>query len=297
VRVRNTGAVTNGNTFRPNWNLIGFTNHTFLLEPGEYSRFDIVLDGPNEADVYVENLFATTTTLTGAGDPPASTLRDGLVAYWNLDETSGASTADQVGSADLVEAGGAWNKNFIHTVASLTPGWTNIATSRVLSNDSSGLELGRSGESFSFALVFAAAALGGNLMGEYAEPSQIGWRLAVASSRFRLRISSNGSAVTELAWGSDAVINTQYLVVGVLNQDENLLKLSVNGGTFVSTGFSGDIHDSTAPFMLGGVVISGAYGSSRGVYDQPALWNRALSQSEVEELWDAGAILNLDTLP
>ena len=287
-------------TFNPSYVLSGFdephlvTNETHVL-------FDVVA---STRGVYVDNRTPGAGALAGGGgSPPVSTLLDDSVAYWKLNETAGSSSNDEVGTADLGEYGTAWGKNFaIVGSPNTTPGWTNSAAASVLTNGAAILNLGRSGASMSAAVIVAPAALGSTqgIMGEWEEFSgnNRSWRVRMnADGTVSFSVSSTGSAVAATVTSVTALaINTRALVVVALDQTANVIKISINGETYRTQAFASNLYDGAAPFAVGGTGESSAYISLRGAYDQPALWDNALTQAEVEELWNGGSILDLSTI-
>lgn len=293
--VVNTNA-TGTNYIRPrsNWQTIGWpTNGLIELASSNTAWLEFVALNSTEDKVWAINRLATTTTLGGGGAEPAYYgPTNGMVAYYNFEATSGSTLTNSLGGSDLTlsELGGAWTKDkvVIHNKA-----WTNTVTSRILTNDHSSLRLGRSGASFTMtAWIHLTDTDTARLAGEmYEATGQYGWGLRLASGASRFQIQAHdGTSFIGLAHSNTSITAQRYFVACGLDNNGNVLRISVNGGNWETTAFSGNINDSSAGFSLGGYSLStGALSSSRAGWDEVGVWSRALSQTEIEYLYNSGS--------
>jgi hypothetical protein len=109
-----------------------------------------------------------------------------------------------------------------------------------------------------------------------------------SSDRFAFLISSNGSAsVTRLAssFGSPSTA-TWYFIVASHNSSSDTISISVNNGTVDSTSYGTGGFDSTADFRVGRASF---VSWMDGRIDELGFWKKALSASEITELYNSGA--------
>lgn len=106
--------------------------------------------------------------------------------------------------------------------------------------------------------------------------------------RFEVFGSTDGTAITSLAWSAVSIKDNFYHVVGVHDSVNNLLKLSVNGGTFVTIPFAGGPASSTDDFRLGTNSSAPTTNGHDGRLDDFFFYDKALSQAEVTALYNGG---------
>jgi hypothetical protein len=222
----------------------------------------------------------------------------GLVSFWCMNEETGTAfdahgtnhltaSASSPTFAAGIAAGDATDGNFAATF-----GGTNDFLSVA---DNSTLDTG--GASWSFAAWVNPTASGTFtvLASKLGANPNLSWLIARenASNFLQLWSSTNGtSAVTNRSTGNVAVLaGNWYLVVCVntVSAGNTTTQFSVNGSTLAgSAQWTGTVFDNAASFILG---ARGDTGSQRwnGRMDGAALWNgRALSQSDITELLNAG---------
>ena len=216
-----------------------------------------------------------------------------LVSYWKLDEASG-NRADAQGSNTLTDT---------NTVLSAT-GIINLggdfesATSEYLTiADNASLSI--TGDlSFSTWVKFESLpASGGNMTftGKWQETNNNSWIFGLYNNagtlvwRQNMQNSADVSSAKNLNTSTLSTA-TWYHIVFVYTASAGTVQVYLNGvseGT--STGHVTNIKDSTASFELG-TNIPGLGGSYLdGSMDEFGLWSKALTSTEVTELYNAGA--------
>ena len=279
---------------------IGFgSSWPMAIPSGNILRFRTEIRGPYETNVWV--IYQTNVALVASGSAPSSSLTENLLDYWNMNETSGASTVGQISGLNLTESGTAWTKNFTITGIDTTPGWSNTVSTASITNPSPSLNLGRSSASFSAAVVVAPNAITGGygIIGEWDESIDgKSWRVRLnTDGTVTFAVTTDGSTLVQVTSTATLTAGAKNLVAVVFDNSGNQIKISINNSTFRTTTFSSDIYTGDdAVFSVGGVRESSAWFGVVGAYDQPAVWTKALSQAEVAELWKAGSILDLGTL-
>jgi hypothetical protein len=103
----------------------------------------------------------------------------------------------------------------------------------------------------------------------------------VASNKLSIYQANSGSAV----FTSTNVINGSIWKHVVLKKEGTNLSLWING-TYDSSATSTGSSNTTNPFRIGPNPTWGNYPTAR--FDEVALFNRSLSQTEIETLWDSG---------
>ena len=109
--------------------------------------------------------------------------------------------------------------------------------------------------------------------------------LALESSRFEMVASSNGTTFTIAVantFGAPA-IGPWYFVVGQHRNGVDI-RVSVNGGAWDVSSFTGGVYDGTANFEIAHFDSQAGYYFD-GSVDNVMLWNRWLSDKEIAELY------------
>lgn len=216
-------------------------------------------------------------------------LLDDLVTYYKCDETSGNRIDAHTNGLDMAQTG------FVGSVA----GKVNLAlagtgnssnyldrasTPLLLPGDTaftvSGWQQIKTGENVQDNVIFAVYETTGN---------QRSWVLKWDNSdnRYVFSISADGSAVTNVLWGTVTALNTYHHVVAMYDPVANLAKLSVNNNPFVTQPHSGGAYaSSTARPVLGGYRVS-SFVVSLGDIDEVGYWARELNTEELTELQTA----------
>lgn len=211
---------------------------------------------------------------------------NGLVGYWSFDEGVGNIARDYSG-----------NKNNGTLSGATKPVWTSGYASKGLSFNGSSAYVNM-GNIFNLtgSMTFSAwvklnTTTGGQTIMCKAEGGSycVEFNIPVAG-----KISWNpfiGGSYRTVSANSPAVINTWYHVVGVY--DGSAVKLYINGQLQTSTvTVSGNVSTTSEPFIIGanpnggGTVISQFL---NGMIDEARVYNRALSATEISNLYKVGA--------
>lgn len=222
-----------------------------------------------------------------------------LTAYWTLDESSG-TRVKSAGPSDLAETGG--------TINSGTGKQSNAAL--FVAADENTLECANHADlrptsggdlSVGFWLyLIALPATNSNIAGlSGTDGSQrYCWSLNINSSGTLVLLATNqdGSGTTSVTWGAALSTATWYYVAGVVDGTNDLLKISVNGGAFVTqapgvgetVGYSSS--SANMRFCVGANYIDGiTYSEFLSIrVDELAIWSRALAIGEFVLLYAGG---------
>ena len=114
------------------------------------------------------------------------------------------------------------------------------------------------------------------------------------SNEIRLQLSSDGSSNdVSLISGTIATSGTWYFVAAVIDADNDLAKISVNGSDFATDTFSGGVFATNEDLFIG-------YNNANyldGQIDSPFFYDKALSLAEVNALYNAGSGITHTNLP
>ena len=97
-------------------------------------------------------------------------------------------------------------------------------------------------------------------------------------------VSSNGSSHSSIS-GTSITANNWYYLVGVFDDDNNKIRISLNGEDFTSTSYTaGMVSDSTTNLNIGGQNDAGTFLGDISIVQ---IYNKALSVSEVKQNYNA----------
>ena len=98
-------------------------------------------------------------------------------------------------------------------------------------------------------------------------------------------VSSNGTSFGSIPLGTTITANNWYYLVGVFDDDNNKIKISLNGGDFISTNYTaGMLSNSTTNLNIGGQKDDGTF---NGEISAIQIYNKALSAQEVKQNYNA----------
>lgn len=295
----NTNAPTETNyvSVRDEWPRIGFPDgtNTITVPGGSIAEFEFRARGPYETNVLVKNELATTFTLASGGEPPVgSTLTNGIIEFWTFDESSG-NILGQVNSHDLVSlrSSGSWVYSRPGVIGNAVSNTTSAGT---FTNGNTAFDVGQSGESWTYTTVFASNEgvtryLGGK--GNYTTAFSWVYRLESGGGRPQLYIAdyTDGNGIGASVLATDAISTaTWYLAAVQMDRASGNARISITPISASSTtvwntvAYDHDTYDSAGGLTVGGAIVSGAVSSFVGTTDETAVWSRALSQSELDEL-------------
>lgn len=225
-----------------------------------------------------------------------SSLLNGLVSYWPLDETSGVRY-DAVGGNDLTDN---------NTVGAVLRGPEGTVASFVAANseslsvaDNPTLAFGEAGEGCTLAVwtrLTGASSGYGQILGRGwsgGRPIEVATETG-ATTPLYFRIEAGGSVQTSTAYPQDS---GWHLVLLWFDPSDKKARLSIDNGTpVVSTAAANAALDpTTAPFEIGGG--TGGVGSITGNLGEAAIWNRVLTSDERTALFNSGNGLRYADLP
>jgi hypothetical protein len=222
------------------------------------------------------------------GSNTSSTLNNGLIAYWKLDEPSGTrADSEPTGTAQALTDSG--------TVGS-TPGkignaanWPGGVFKNLSRADSADLSIGSS--SFTFAGWTYLTDQSQNVtIACKATDTGAGafeYRLfCPATTRLTLRVGNQAGTFGDVSSAVGSVpLNTPVFFCAIFDAAAGTLSIRINNGSFVSQSYTGGCWDSAAPFYLGFIPNSNPFG---GLVDELGFWKRALTVDEADELWASG---------
>jgi hypothetical protein len=221
------------------------------------------------------------------GGAAASSLLDGLVAYWKLDETSG-TRIDSTGSNNLTDNGGVGS----------TIGKQGNAASFSGSNDlsltsSTDLRLDNTDFTVAFWVNFDTLPVGAfiTILGKH---DGLGLReywfyRHQSTNKIALLTSPNGTTVEFLNTVGPSLNTGQwYFVVGERNNATNTATLYIHDGINWDSGSftSNGVWAGTALF---GISRTGGFERLEGIVDEVGIWNKLLTAAERTQLWNSGS--------
>ncbi len=219
-----------------------------------------------------------------------SSLSNGLISYWKLDESSAGTSPvtrnDSSGSNHLTDS---------NNCPSATGKIGNAAQFASASSQelsvASNASLQTGDIDFTFACWFYLNTLPSALtvIAGKADSLSSGhnheWALMIHSSNaLRFRVCDSGGAVSDVTSVTLSTGNWYY-VVAWHDSVGDLLRIQVNGGTVTDRSYSGDVQTLSAPFRIGGGA-SGQYFD--GLVDEAGFWKRVLTDSERSLLYSSG---------
>lgn len=219
-------------------------------------------------------------------------LTTNLLSYWKLDESSG-NAADSVGGLTLT------NNNTVTYVPAVIANGADLeaSSSQYLSNaDPASLD-GLSAFSIGLWLKFESIAddnMPATKWGATLATNQ-SWRLITASSKLQLFIGT-GAATGGVTANQTISTGTYYYFVFTWDGAQSSgsrAKAYVNGSDLtLSDGTPATMLAGSADFILGNRTGLPAGGYYDGIIDEVGIWSRALTSSEVTQLYNGGAGLS-----
>lgn len=213
-------------------------------------------------------------TSTGSG---SVALGDGIVSYFKLD--SGAFLTDELATTSLENGSPA----------------TGLGTGKI---NACALFSGVAGDTLrapNFFFNFGDASF---TIAFWMNGSDLSyWQTFVDNASFRVyvnpsskvvcRITSSTDVQDEVTWDTALSDDTWYFIVCARDKDNSLLKISVNGGTYQTDDGGTPPTDTQTYFWLGSQ--NNQVQHFDGLLDEVGIWNRALTQAEVTELYNSGS--------
>lgn len=228
----------------------------------------------------------------------STSLGSGLISYWDLSEDTAAVRADSVTSTanDLtafnnVSRGGG--------VGSYACNFVIASTQKLTVTDSSSIQTGDI--DFSWAGWVHLDAIAANQYVLCKRVSQVGsndWEYFVnynqSTGKFNFSVA-NGSTSGTVASTESPSAGVWYFVACVHDSVNNLLKISVNGGTYATTSYSSGGQVLSGTNLLFGVAVTNLY--LGGALQNWGFWkNWCLTAGEVTTMYNSGKGVNYSAL-
>lgn len=228
------------------------------------------------------------------GGAPASSLLDGLIHVWPLDE-EGTTTSDlrldSVGSSHLTPAA---------TLVTPVQGKNSFCYKNTNSDDpylytdDAALRSELTGGSWTISTwvnktnVFDAT-FGDTVLSMWGLDSQRCFTIRLQpNNTIALHLSTNGSSTTVLNHSVVMNLGQWYHIAAYFDRETKTAGLSVNGSVPATTVLGDFLFESTASFAIGNITNPNTLGLN-GLIDEVYMWNRLLMSEEIAELYNAGA--------
>lgn len=217
-------------------------------------------------------------------------LTDSLIAWWDLEEDSGTRS-----DAHTDDSGGAQDLSDNNTVGSAT-GKVGTAAQFVASNneflshpDDPAFS---AGAGVSFTIAFWVYNTDNTTTQRYVTKwsnanEYIVWN---ESGEHRFIVSDSSDNTTVIQSGITPTLNGWDLVIVWHDASGDVVGLEINNGTDQTEAHSTDVRDGDSPFHVG--TFSSGTQHLDGRMDSLAFWDRVLTQSERDELWNSGNGVN-----
>lgn len=211
-----------------------------------------------------------------------------LVGYYELNESANADAVDASGNGKtMTDFGSVGSVSGVISTARSFPGTGGNYLRR---NSDSSFQPGAS--SFSITLWAKPASLTQGtfptIVG-YAKTLNIEWMVNFYDGNAApyFSVSANGVTEVQAVAATNSFPNTSTWVFIACTWDGTNIKISVNGGSFVTAAFAGPVFSGTSDFEMG---TRGAAGLWNGAIDEVAFWKgRSLTLAEVQQIYNAGA--------
>lgn len=223
------------------------------------------------------------------GSPDTSTLKTNLIAWWDLDETSG-TRADSHGSNTLTD-----NNTVLSVAGKISNGADFVEANSEYLSIADNTDLSMGDVDMAIACWVKIDDLGTHrILGkaDTVNPAGMEYALqhATAGDLFGF-VTSDGTTTTILeatTYGASTV-DEWVFIYAYHDATANEIGISINGGTIDTAALSVGIQDSDAPFEIGRH-YGGSAGYLDGSVDECAIWKgRILTAAEVQVLYNSGA--------
>jgi hypothetical protein len=233
------------------------------------------------------NPFFTAAVLKTAGGGGGPTFPSGAVAYWKMDESGVSDRTDTVASIVLANSvNSALRPNSATGIINNAGDFVPASFNYLDTADSSTLSMGANVD-FTISVWFKTDA----------SPNyQVVLDKNNASTydyRFRIYGGGDNKLHFVINTGSDDVSSTSSISTGtwyhaVVTYDGSNIRLYLNGSLETTYAFSADVTDGAGLLEIGGSTNIGG-GFWDGLIDELGIWKRALSGTEVGDLYNGGA--------
>ena len=161
-------------------------------------------------------------------------------------------------------------------------------TAQYLSSASTELKKGNT--SFSYGLWFNATDVTGvGLIGNFqagASTTDRGYGIRIENAGGLTAQINDGTSSVFISSGVSPTANTWYFVASVYDADNDLLKIKVNGGAFITVAWANGSNPNAGDFHLG--AISSSLWFLDGKLDLAFFYDKALTEAELNALYNSG---------
>ena len=244
-------------------------------------------DGSNPVTEFVITQDTTIYAVYDYTEQAASTLLDSLVSCWEFEETSGTVAEDIHGDNN-----GTTNDATILQTGKISKAYLyNGSDSYIEVDNSTSLNLG--GDKLTLSAWVKLNTVSGYRMiasKPYASTSHaspwFSYTLHANGNKLRMVISTNVSSNQSINSVNTLTTGMWYHVVGVYDGSE--MKLYINGIKDSATkSITGNLNQYNTPLRIG---TNGGFSEDfDGLIDQIGIWNRALTDQEITELYNSGS--------
>lgn len=216
----------------------------------------------------------------------ATTAKNGLVAYWRLDEASGTR----------VDATGRGNDLTDNNTVTQAAGKVGNAAQFAAANseylslaDNADLSMG--GDTpFTLAAWCNPATTGGDrgLITKSSNPGVREYQVRMNNTaRFQFVASADGAATAVASQNVAWALLTWHLVMAWHDPDLNTINTQIDNGVITSATLAGGVFDDTNTFCIG-ATNSGASLFWDGLIGPAGVWKRLLTPAERAYIWNSG---------
>lgn len=235
--------------------------------------------------------------LVAAGPARGAFPTDSLVEVWEMDGASGANNETGAFAGKVMTQAGSPGS---------ASGPASLGTARVYSTSSMRHSSGdsafdKTNSDFTIACWVRPNAWGPNGFGSmfYSKwnPNLAGdteyamdYQGSNTARRFRFQVSAgaSGSGAHNATWGTNASLNTWYLVVGWHDSVNDVVGISVDAGTAVTTAHSTGVYNATHTALVLGYLYDPNESNSNSIA-QAAFWDKVLTSQERSDLYNGGS--------
>jgi hypothetical protein len=218
-------------------------------------------------------------------------LQDGLVSFWKLDENTGDTRIDTVGSNDLTDVNSV--VELVGVVGS-GAGFTRASSQRLTIVDNDTLDF--ADESFTIAGWYSIGTK------SFILPLVSKWNTIAISGneytlfyrsltdKFRFVVSADGESSVQVADTTGSPTTNQWHFIVVWHDaasDE--IGIQLDNGVEDTAAWANGVFPGSGDFNVGFAVIADNSEYHEGRADAIGLWNRVLSSGEKTELYNGGA--------
>jgi len=226
-------------------------------------------------------------------------LTTGLLSYWAFEEAS-STRFDSHGSNDLsliVDAARVLSKDGVNYAINLVRGANNLPSF----SPTNGVSPGDSDFTFACWIYLKAANISETqvISGIWVSPANREWKIyydGAGDGDIKMQISPDGtdSGNGVVSHGTSLSADTWYLVIGSYDSNNDLMKISVDGGDYTTESFADGVYEGLASFVIG---ADSNLGDQADAYiDEAAFWSRLLNEAEKTALYNGGIPLTYSDL-